>query len=58
MTDKPQDSLVEQLIARRADMRLLSAGEANLGIALARARNPEVILMGINLPVASAASRR
>jgi PAS domain S-box-containing protein len=42
--------LVEQLIARRPDLRLLSAGDAILGIALARTRQPEVILMDINLP--------
>jgi PAS domain S-box-containing protein len=42
--------LVEQLIARRPDMRLLSAQDGSLGIALARASHPEVILMDINLP--------
>jgi CheY-like chemotaxis protein len=42
--------LVEQLIARRPDMRLLSAADAILGIELARTRLPEVILMDINLP--------
>jgi signal transduction histidine kinase/ActR/RegA family two-component response regulator len=42
--------LVEQLIARRPDMRLLSAGDAMRGIALARIHQPEVILMDINLP--------
>ena len=42
--------LVEQLIARRPDMRLLSAVDGMGGIALARARQPEVILMDINLP--------
>ena len=42
--------LVEQLIARRPDMRLLSAGDAILGIALARTHHPDVILMDINLP--------
>jgi CheY-like chemotaxis protein len=42
--------LVEQLIARRPDMRMLSAGDAILGIALARTRRPDVILMDINLP--------
>ena len=42
--------LVEQLIARRPDMRLLTAGDAILGIAIARTRLPEVILMDINLP--------
>jgi PAS domain S-box-containing protein len=42
--------LVEQLIARRPDMRLLCARDGNLGIQLARANQPEVILMDINLP--------
>ena len=42
--------LVEQLIARRLDMRLLSARDGNLGIQIARTRHPEVILMDINLP--------
>jgi CheY-like chemotaxis protein len=45
--------LVEQLIARRPDMRLLSAEDAILGIALARTRHPDVILLDINLPVMS-----
>ncbi len=42
--------LVEQLIARRPDLRLLSAADGNLGVELARAYLPEVILMDINLP--------
>jgi PAS domain S-box-containing protein len=42
--------LIEQLIARRPDMRLLSARDGNLGIQLARTQHPEVILMDINLP--------
>ena len=42
--------LVEQLIARRANTRLLSAADATAGIALARLHQPEVILMDINLP--------
>jgi PAS domain S-box-containing protein len=42
--------LIEQLVARRPDMRLLSAKDGNLGIQLARANQPEVILMDINLP--------
>jgi CheY-like chemotaxis protein len=42
--------LVEQLIARRPDMRLLSAGDGARGISLARTHQPEVILMDINLP--------
>jgi CheY-like chemotaxis protein len=42
--------LVEQLIARRPDMRLLGAGDSMLGIEMARTQQPEVILMDINLP--------
>jgi PAS domain S-box-containing protein len=42
--------LVEQIIARRHDMRLLSAEDGMRGIALARTHQPEVILMDINLP--------
>jgi len=42
--------LVEQLIARRPDLRLLTAVDAILGITLARTRHPDVILMDINLP--------
>ena len=49
--DNPANmKLVEQLIARRPNMRLLSAGDATLGIELARDYLPEVILMDINLP--------
>ena len=49
--DNPANlKLVEQLIARRPDMRLLSARDGNLGIQLARANQPDVILMDINLP--------
>jgi CheY-like chemotaxis protein len=49
--DNPTNlTLVEQLIARRSDMRLLSAEDADLGIELARASQPDVILMDINLP--------
>ena len=42
--------LVEDLIARRADIRLLSARDGNQGIEIARASLPDVILMDINLP--------
>jgi CheY-like chemotaxis protein/nitrogen-specific signal transduction histidine kinase len=49
--DNPANlELVEQLIARRPDLRLLSAADGNLGIEFARAYLPEVILMDINLP--------
>ncbi|HSN80333.1 MAG TPA: ATP-binding protein, partial [Rhodoferax sp.] len=43
-------ALVEQLIARRPDMRLLGAQDAMRGIAMARAYQPDLILMDINLP--------
>ncbi|OYZ62094.1 MAG: hybrid sensor histidine kinase/response regulator [Gallionellales bacterium 24-53-125] len=42
--------LVEQLIARRPDMRLLCAEDGTRGITLARIHMPEAILMDINLP--------
>ncbi len=49
--DNPANlELVEQLIERRPDLRLLSAPDANLGIEYARAYRPEIILMDINLP--------
>ena len=43
-------ALVEQLVARRPDLRLINANEGRLGIELARADQPQVILMDINLP--------
>ncbi len=49
--DNPANlELVEQLIARRPDLRLLSAADGNLAVEFARAYLPEVILMDINLP--------
>ena len=42
--------LVEDLIARRPDIRLLSARDGNRGIEIALASRPDVILMDINLP--------
>jgi signal transduction histidine kinase/AmiR/NasT family two-component response regulator len=42
--------LVEDLIARRPDIRLLSARDGNQGIRVARASLPDIILMDINLP--------
>ena len=49
--DNPANlKLIEQLIARRSDIHLLSARDGNLGIQLARAHQPDVILMDINLP--------
>jgi PAS domain S-box-containing protein len=49
--DNPANlELVEQLISRRPELRLLSAADGNLGVEFARAYLPEVILMDINLP--------
>jgi signal transduction histidine kinase/ActR/RegA family two-component response regulator len=49
--DNPANlKLVEQLIARRPGLRLLSAADATRGIELARTHRPELILMDINLP--------
>ena len=49
--DNPANlALVEQLIARRSDLKLLTAIDAHLGIDLARTYQPDVILMDINLP--------
>jgi CheY-like chemotaxis protein/anti-sigma regulatory factor (Ser/Thr protein kinase) len=42
--------LVERLIERRTDIKLLKAADGLQGIALARAALPDVILMDINLP--------
>ena len=42
--------LVEELITRRPDITLSSAPDALTGIKLARASQPDVILMDINLP--------
>ena len=42
--------LIEQLVARRSDLRMLSAANGHLGIEFARACHPDVILMDINLP--------
>ena len=49
--DNPANlQLVEQLIARRPGMRLLAAADADTGVEIARTRQPDVILMDINLP--------
>ncbi len=42
--------LVEQIIARRPDIRLLTAVNGPLGVEVARSAQPTVILMDINLP--------
>ena len=49
--DNPANmKLVERLIDRRTDIKLLKAVDGLQGIALARASLPDVILMDINLP--------
>lgn len=49
--DNPANlALVEQLIARRGDVRLLTAIDGYQGVEMARAHVPDVILMDINLP--------
>jgi PAS domain S-box-containing protein len=49
--DNPANmKLVEQLIARRPDVQLLTAVNGTLGIEIARSVQPQVILMDINLP--------
>ena len=49
--DNPANlQLVEKIIGRRKDLRLLSAVDGNRGVELARACLPDVILMDINLP--------
>jgi signal transduction histidine kinase/CheY-like chemotaxis protein len=49
--DNPANmKLVEQLIARRSDIQLLTAVNGTLGVEAARTSQPTVILMDINLP--------
>jgi CheY-like chemotaxis protein len=49
--DNPANlKLVQQIIGRHAGIRLLTAIDGLTGIAIARASQPDVILMDINLP--------
>jgi PAS domain S-box-containing protein len=49
--DNPANlELVQQIVARRTGLHMLSAGNAQAGVVLARASLPDVILMDINLP--------
>ncbi|CAN7476212.1 PAS domain-containing hybrid sensor histidine kinase/response regulator [Duganella sp. LjRoot269] len=49
--DNPANlNLVEQLVLRRRDLKLLTAIDGYAGIDLARTYQPDVILMDINLP--------
>ncbi|WP_317205579.1 PAS domain S-box protein [Janthinobacterium sp.] len=47
--------LVEEIVRFREDLHMLSATDASLGLALARAHLPQVILMDMNLPDMSGA---
>ncbi|HSY28776.1 MAG TPA: response regulator [Burkholderiaceae bacterium] len=49
--DNPANmALVGQLIARRGDLRFLTAIDGDLGLLMARSYLPAIILMDINLP--------
>ncbi|MDO8310333.1 MAG: response regulator, partial [Sideroxyarcus sp.] len=49
--DNPANlKLVEQIIARHPDISLLTAVNGNSGVEIARDKQPDVILMDINLP--------
>jgi len=49
--DNPANlTLVARLLARRSDLRLLSARDGRRGVELAHSAQPDVILMDINLP--------
>ena len=49
--DNPSNaSLVEQILARRPEVRLVSTSEAGLGLELAREYRPDLILLDLHLP--------
>ncbi len=49
--DNPANlKLVEEIISFRPDLKLISAPDGHLGLELARAHQPDIILMDINLP--------
>jgi signal transduction histidine kinase/ActR/RegA family two-component response regulator len=49
--DNPANlKLVEEIVRFRTDLRLMAAGDGSLGLALARAHHPDIILMDLNLP--------
>ncbi|MES2152346.1 MAG: PAS domain S-box protein [Pseudomonadota bacterium] len=58
--DNPANlALLQELLAFRSDLRMLSAADAESGIALARQFQPRVILMDLNLPgISGSAARR
>ncbi|MDI1258823.1 ATP-binding protein [Aquabacterium sp.] len=55
--DNPESlKLVEQILSTRPDIRLLSAPDGRMGVELARAHLPDLILMDNNLPGLDGAS--
>ena len=49
--DNPSNSaLVEQVLAKRPDVRLVSAGEGRAGLELARQHRPDLVLLDLHLP--------
>ena len=49
--DNPANlKLVKEIVGFRSDLRLLSAHDAHLGIEMAKAHQPHLILMDLNLP--------
>ncbi len=52
--DNPANlKLVQEIVGFRSDLRLLSAPDGHLGIEMAKAHLPDVILMDLNLPCVS-----
>jgi PAS domain S-box-containing protein len=49
--DNPSNaSLVEQILAKRAEVRLVSAAEGRSGLELARQHRPDLVLLDLHLP--------
>jgi PAS domain S-box-containing protein len=49
--DNPSNSaLVEQVLAKRPEVRLVSAGEGRAGLELARQHQPDLVLLDLHLP--------
>ena len=48
--DPANQLLMQRMLSRRTDLRLLLASGGSQGVELARANRPDVVLMDINLP--------